>query len=444
MMRIRERIEVQQFAASVCEHVKTGEMHKEIKAELYGHIEDHVETMMMSGASEEDAIRRAIQAMGDPTAIGKGLHAAHRPRTEWGLLILVLLLAGTGIFMMFNVDTVYKKLENGMYGLLDKQLFFAGTGIAIMAAFWFFDYRRLKRWSELFFAAGLVLLAISPLVAIKVNGVSAWIGIASLVIYVPRMAIILLIIGLSGMRPAYQLGWKEIALQFIFRGLLPVILFMQMGVYTEGVIYMAALVAVLVRMRIRWTQLVGILMAWIGLLLVTLYSSERLRDRLLSFMYAKDDPLGDGYYYTSTLKAIQDGDWWGNGFSAVNDWLSYIHTDTLLPYFIYCFGWVAGGGLIAMAVSFFYRTIKVSKKAREPFGQGLTAAIAALFMVQISWSVLMIIGLAPFTGVRLPFVSFGGTNTVTDFLLLGLLLSVYRRKDIIPRGSSSTARQAIR
>ena len=96
-------------------------------------------------------------------------------------------------------------------------------------------------------------------------------------------------------------------------------------------------------------------------------------------------------------------------------------------------GWLAGVLLILIIGFMIIRMFSAAMKVQESYGRLVTLSIAAMFTMQFVYNIAMNLGYVPLTGMPLPFVSYGGSNLVTNAAMMGIFLSVYRRKDLVLR-----------
>jgi cell division protein FtsW (lipid II flippase) len=109
----------------------------------------------------------------------------------------------------------------------------------------------------------------------------------------------------------------------------------------------------------------------------------------------------------------------------------YPYSEGFLPSFIYAFGWAAGLVVLTLILGFIGKNMITTAHMKEEYGKLLFAGIGSMFVIQYVWAVAMIFGYAPFVGISMPFVSYDGTDQVIQFAAIGLLLSAYRRKNMV-------------
>ena len=158
---------------------------------------------------------------------------------------------------------------------------------------------------------------------------------------------------------------------------------------------------------------------------------EYLKDRLVLFLDPNRDPLGGGYHLLKSKIAIGSGGLLGIGLlrgKLTN--LQFIpeqHTDFIFSALGEELGFV--GCIIILFLLFFLimKLINIAKSARSDFESLIVIGIAATFLFQIIINLFMTIGLGPVTGIPLPFMSYGRTSLVINFISIGFVLSIFKR-----------------
>jgi len=155
------------------------------------------------------------------------------------------------------------------------------------------------------------------------------------------------------------------------------------------------------------------------------------KDRLILFLDPGRDPLGGGYHLLQSKIAIGSGGFLGSGLlKGKLTYLQFIpeqHTDFIFSALGEELGFL---GCVFVLFLFFYiisKLIKIAKNARTEFESLIVIGIAATFLFQIIINLFMTIGLGPVTGIPLPFMSYGRTSLLMNFISIGLALSIFKR-----------------
>lgn len=435
---------VVQFLDSVCHEVKAKEMHADIREELLGHLDDRIKQLVEAeGRSEKDAVAEAIKQMGSPAVIGEGLHAVHRPKTDWGLLLLVGAMVVIAIVSLLTLQRSYVDHPRGdlLFPLATK-IISGVVGISAMLVFAFINYRKLIRFSSALYILTIGLMFISLLSGVQIHGSREWIVFGSIGFNVISTAPYFLIIAAAGMiysqkkfrgdkKPSAEM-WvllKELAL-FV---LLPGFFFSVAPNLGQLLIYALGLAILLVVSgRLKLLLAMGGSMVVLALLLLWSTSSHFMyaRARLSSLLSFNSDA---DILTKQSIDAISSAGMWGKGWGIpVTDLsLPYLSSEMLFPYLVQSLGWVFGAAIVAIALLFVARMISLGRLLRDGYAKLLTIGLAGLFGVKFVWNMVMCLGFLPILGFELPLISWSSISLV-EFAAVGLLLSIYRRKDMIP------------
>ncbi|EQB89536.1 cell division protein FtsW (lipid II flippase) [Clostridium punense] len=107
-----------------------------------------------------------------------------------------------------------------------------------------------------------------------------------------------------------------------------------------------------------------------------------------------------------------------------------LHTDFLFTYIVYTFGWIAAAILITLIVVFILKIITVAKVTKNAYGKLIVSGFIAVLTTEFLLNIGMNFGIAPIVGISLPFMSFWCSQLLINMTIVGLILSVYRRKDL--------------
>ncbi|EHB63646.1 MULTISPECIES: FtsW/RodA/SpoVE family cell cycle protein [Paenibacillus] len=427
MRYIEEYRTVQDFLDRVCKQVRAKPMHAEIREELLSHIEERAELLMLEGNAEEPAVLEAVRQMGEPEEIGRSLHMAHRPQLDWKLLVIVGLFSVIGLFGTMSV--YYTDVIRFMQ-IPDRKILFFGIGIFLLIVLYFTDYRKLRRFAGMVFFSVLFLLGY-VLVYGKLHGYNTgYLGIGFIGVNMITFSLLPLLVAQAGMKPAFEWGRWEMVLNLLYRGVLPIVLYSMSNSVMYSLIYAAGFLVLTWRTKKNPRQFVLIMTLPLASLTISLFTHMELllirwRDML--------NPLsGYNWHVGNSISAIKNAGWFGQGFGAESPKLPYILNDSVFPYLVYCFGWIFGIAVVVLTILFLIRIWKVSKTHRDLYARHMAAMIMVVFGIRLLWPLLMGIGIAPLVSLDPPFISYGGTNQLIDLAVVGLILSIYRRKNMIP------------
>ncbi|MEK3972056.1 FtsW/RodA/SpoVE family cell cycle protein [Bacillus sp. FSL M7-0558] len=129
-----------------------------------------------------------------------------------------------------------------------------------------------------------------------------------------------------------------------------------------------------------------------------------------------------------------------NGLQIIPSAMSEVHTDWMFTYIIFSFGWLAGVVVLMLFVIFIYRIFHTTKRVKMAYGKMLMTGFAAVFAAKLILSIVTNFGFLPFSGLSMPFMSYGGSHILLELMAVGMILSIYRRRkmgDIVRQEAES-------
>lgn len=429
-MSLAQNKEVQEFLNTVCAQVKWREVHSQIKAELLGHIEDTVEEHLQSGCTMEQAIANALRQMGEPISLGRQLHHTHKPRIYWPVVALACLLLGIGLLTLYSIGMQGLVTHFTETELVYRTLIYAGIGLVVAVGLNYLDYRRLQYYGWYLYGATLALWLLVLVGGIQVNGYP-YLRIGPFVVNYTGLTPFLLAVAVAAIFTRWRWDSRGL-LKAVVLLMVPNILYLATPSLISIAIYSTVFFTLMLLSGAnKWRQILPLVVALLGTFFVFIFSAPYRLARIAGFINPHQDPTGNGYIYIQLREIINAAGMWGQGFTFPAATLPELHTDFVLAYLIYTFGWLGGLIILALSATLIWLMVKLAKEVKDPFGKMLVGGLAVVFTFHFLWSVLMTVGLAPIMWVSLPFISYGGSQIVLNMATIGLVLSVYRRKHLI-------------
>jgi rod shape determining protein RodA len=360
---------------------------------------------------------------------------------DWVLIIAVFALALIGTLLVWSAtraDLAQAGANPNTY--LEKQLLNVAIGLVLMAAVSLIDYRVLRVYTPLVYAAACLglLVVLSPL-GVTVNGAHSWIALPGGFQVEPSEfakigLILMLAVILSELRDrAQRPGLRELALALGCGGLLLVLVGLQpdLGVAVLLVVLLMGVIA-LSGVRLRWLAGLGVAGALAALAVWSLHLLKPYQvQRLTAFVNPAADPRGTGYSAAQAKIAIGSGRVFGQGLFqgqlVAGNFVPEQHTDFIFSVAGEELGFVGAVVIIALLAIVLLRALRIAARADDMFGLLVASGIAIWFGVQSFINIGMTIGITPVTGLPLPFVSYGGSAMFADMIAVGVLLAVHRR-----------------
>lgn len=172
----------------------------------------------------------------------------------------------------------------------------------------------------------------------------------------------------------------------------------------------------------------------VGLPLAYFYVfSDDQRGRIAVFLDPELDPQGQGYNVLQSKIAIGSGQMYGKGYFSAGTLaqLRFVperHTDFIFAGIVEGLGFVGGTLLIVAFFVLLFRWIWIAVHAKDYFGMCLVAGCAGMLLAHVFENIGMTIGLMPVTGIPLPFISYGGSNLLTNMIAVGIVENVWMRR----------------
>lgn len=422
------------FLNKVTSRVKSKDAHNMIRKELNHHLKELSQTYQSNGLTGKDIEERVLQDMGNPYTLGDNLNRIHKPKMDWLLIVLFVILAGIS----------FLPLVKDIPGFPDSNGFFVyskvvGYMLAVLVMFGvlLFNYRKLKRFGLIFYGIALLLHLYTALFGEVVNGAQRWVSVFGIFIDVPIITLFLFYLAWAGIMNninKFDSWLKQLTLVFLFW--VPIIIYLIVPSKMSALIYFFCVLTMFafsgVRKQLAFRMILSNAIGGILMLVVAwpVFWNEEFRSRFIYFLSPNSDPDG-GYIYNVLQDVLSNAGWFGNGFESQLKTLPATHTDFVFPYLIYTLGWAFGIALCLLLLMFILRISANAFKTKDIFGKLIVIGGAVLFIVPTLWNILMGLGIVPIVGVPIPIISYGNSYLLIYSIVLGLVLNVYRRKDIV-------------
>ena len=366
----------------------------------------------------------------------KGRSRAISLPTEYNMLLTATLcLLAFGAVMVFSASSTTKVLSNG--GLSDSVYYlkrtaiFGAVGLLIMhvAARTGLDF--VRRLTPAILAASFFLLLAVLVAGSNVNGSSRWIGSGSLQIQPSELAKVALILygaDLFARKPKRVRSLNGMMPFLLVVGVSALLIIAEPDLGTTLVIaFASAATLVAAGARMRDLAMIALVLGSFALLM-TLVEPYRMA-RLTAFLNPGSDTTGTGFQAAQAKIALGSGGLFGVGIGNGIQKAYYLpeaHTDMITAVIGEELGLVGIVGVVGLFSMLGYAGLQTAKKAKDVYGKILVAGLTSLILVQATVNLFAVLGLAPLTGVPLPFVSYGNSSLLASLFAVGLVLNVAR------------------
>ena len=348
---------------------------------------------------------------------------------EWGILITAIILCIIGIVALFSAtqETEYEEFT--------KQIIWFVVSLIAMVIVMFIDYNLLLKASPVLYGIFIVLL-IGVLFTSPINGATSWYNILGFsfqpgefdkVFVILFLTYTIIKIQRKGQDEINRIAKLPIALAVVG---VPILLIVMQPDYGTALAYIVAMALMLFSAGLDKKYIIGtILLIVIAVpLLYNFVLPEHAKTRIDVFLNPESDPRGAGYNIIQSKIAIGSGGLTGMGILKGNQTqLGFLYPKT--TDFIYSvigeeMGFIVAGAIILLYVYLITKCIYIAKTAKDKAGSLIAIGITGIFLFHVLENIGMVMGLLPITGVPLPFISYGGSSLITNFICIGLLLNI--------------------
>jgi rod shape determining protein RodA len=362
-------------------------------------------------------------------------------RIDWVMLAAV---AGLVAFGLWAIDGITRLDVPGdaQYYVFRQSIFaFIGTVGLVGALLVDPDYYR--RYRKVIYALMIALLLVVMVLGANVRGSTRWIDLGFFRFQPSEFGKLLLALFLAGVlaERGRRIGeWRTTAVVLGLAAVPTFLVFMQPDIGT-ALVYTAILAAALFFAGTRWRDLgvlaliaaiLGATVLWLAPSLGVPILEQYQRDRITAFLDPTENPQGAAYNINQSITAVGAGGSTGRGVAGATqtnlDYLPEHHTDFVFASLAEQRGFAGVSVLLLLYLLLLWRGIRVIATARDPFCATAAGAIVFGLLLQVFVNVGMTVGIAPITGIPLPFVSVGGSAMVTNLLAIGVLQAIAIRR----------------
>ena len=378
-MKIQDDIQVNQYLTAVTDQMTFGEAREGTRKELLSHVEENVEAALSYGVPESKVIGEALKRMGAAKELGLSLNKIHQPKFFILLPLLTVLLSALSIWNLSGTRW------------LGPQLLWEAVGLFLVSAIYFLPIRTFKNLVASFYVFAILGLVLSYFSGVVADG-QPYLAIAGLQIKIVDLAGILFALGFPALDLRLQIPQKLSAIVRLGLFLLPMTYFSYNGFIWPGLLFLIS--------GLSYLGMSGI--STLGFVVAGLLGSGML-----------------AIHFNESVLAIQDL----NHAVVENS-----HTDFALRSMqdLISLQILAIALLVVLAMY----SIKKAFAIKDHSLRAMALAGSCLLTVQIFTSVLVNMGLLPMisAGINIPFISYGGSGIVGNFLLIGILLGCLKRQ----------------
>ncbi len=350
---------------------------------------------------------------------------------EQRLLVLVTLgLVAFGLVMVFSATSASAALGAGdPMTFLVKQGSYALAGLLLLAVASRFDYHRLRALAPILLVGALVLCLAVLVVGPPINGARRWFLLGPISVQpseIAKIAICIWTCALLARRPTPRTMGELMKPLGLVVSLFSVLILLEPDLGTTITLgIMVAGILLVSEVPLRLLALAGSIA--VVLCAAAIYMEPYRRARFLTFIDPWQDPQGAGFQTVQAIIGMGSGGITGEGLGQGISKIFYLpeaHTDMIFAIVGEELGLIGSTAVIVAFGVFAWAGFRIALRCRDPFGKRLAAGLTTLVCGQAAINLFAVLGIAPLTGIPLPFVSYGGSSLIVLLTAVGVLLNI--------------------
>ncbi len=372
-------------------------------------------------------------------------------RIDWFTIFLVLLLISFGLVSIASIMSDpfdgTEKTFSEFYARLNlqyvkKQIVNFMVSVAAFIVFIVVDYQFFKQPIRYIYVGSIAVLGVLLLLAGSTRGIQGWVVIEQLdrAIQPAELSKICIIVTLAkvvseDMDIYGRLSSFGVIVKAVVLCMIPTVLVMLQPDFGTAFVYICIMVFIFFAGRISWAYILGALglLAAVAPLAYRFVLSPEQKKRIDVFLDPSLDTQDSGYNVSQSKIAIGSGQTFGKGYfsSGTLAQLRFVperHTDFIFAGIVEGLGFVGGTLVIVTFFVLVFRWLWIAAHARDNFGSLIVIGVLGMLITHVFENIGMNIGLMPVTGIPLPFISYGGSNLLTNMIAVGLVENVWMRR----------------
>lgn len=429
-----------QYMEILLEQIRSKKAREIVSKEIGAHIDDQAEVYQSKGMNKTEAERRAVWEMGDPVETGVSLDRIHKPQMSWGMIILVGVISVIRLIMLAKLGNMYGR------NLVTETICYMIIGFALMMLICFLDYSRIAAWGGIISLCFIGICVLACLQRGTMSGYYCYLRLPGGIVISMKILIYLSIPLFGILLYRYRRKkWYHLLIPVAFMAvvILPIGSRIFSGSVRINLILMSAVLVTFavakgwypVKKRlflgILWGCLIGIPCAWVfGGLRLGIFP-EYVKARL-QFFFTQPDVRDYSYQEWVARDVLGNTRWIGEAFGSEIPWdVGTVASDYILLHIVSYYGILILLAIIALFAILCIKMFRMTFYQKNQLGMAMGLGCSLVLAVQIAEYFLMNFGLIPATTAFMPLFSYGGTGTIVSYLLLGILLSVYRYQNVV-------------
>ncbi len=357
---------------------------------------------------------------------------------DWITFLIILVLTVIGITTIFSATRPPLDNIGEHKPFYIKQIIWLVISITALIFVIIFDYSWFYKISYPLYVLGIIALIVATFAGKTTMGAQRWIDLGLFSFQPSEFFRVIFIIAFS----TYLTNIKVLTNLNLIKGLFlfliaPVILLLKQPDLGTAIILVTIFMSLSLIKGVSRKVIVAVtILSIISVPFLGNIFWEGLRDyqknRIIAFIDPDVDPSGIGYHINQSKISIGSGGFSGKGYLEGTQgplrFLPEKHTDFIFSVFAEERGFIGSIFLLLLYLVLFLRGIDTALKSKDEFGRLVSIGITAMFLIYFSVNIAMTLGMAPVVGVSLPFVSYGGTALLSNFIAAAILMNIRIRR----------------
>jgi rod shape determining protein RodA len=363
--------------------------------------------------------------------------------------VVTVAVSALGVLMVYSTTKIQLAASGGdPQAEMKRQALYAVAGVAAFLVTLFFDYRRYLSWAPVLYVGSILLLLATLAIGKTTLGADSWIQVGSIQIEPSELVKVGLILSLAALLASRQGAVSgRVLLVVLGLSVVPVLLIYKQDALGSAMVLAVVMIGMLLLGGTKGRHMVALVLvaavAMGGVLQLGVLKQYQ-KDRLTTFLTAPsgvgasaasaNDPSAASveYQLDQSKAAIANGGLDGKGlYKGYLTNLSYVpnqSTDFIFTAVAEQFGFVGSALLLALFVVMVWRSWRAAVVSRDLAGTLICVGVLAMITFQVFENVGMTMGIMPVAGITLPFLSYGGSSMLVDWVAVGLVVNVGMRR----------------
>lgn len=434
---------MEEYLKILLEQIRCRKAHPYIEEELRDHMEEQLAANMAAGMKREEAEKAAVRDMGDPVEVGISLDRIHRPQAAWQLIALIAVISVLGIVIHKLICYQFMMSGNSMTPLTGSFNYVKHTllGIALMCVIYFVDYTVIAKYAKIIAAAMLGIAFAGS--GVYMNGQFFYIYYGTIHISITMFLMLYVPVYGAVLYKYYGTGYIGVVKSVIWL-LLPVYFAARIpSTLLMGVLLISMLVLLTIAVAKGWFAVQKkIVIAAIWTVFAVLpaailtgliffggksYRLERIRAFYLH-TYSENNYISNclhNFHESSRFVGT-------NGMEKFSSFPN-CNSDYIFTYLVSEYGMIAGVLITCLMAVLVIWIFSAALHQKNQLGMMMGCGCGMLFLLNTGINILENLSFFPATQTFLPFLSAGGSSIVFSYLLIGIVISIYRYKNVYPQ-----------